>query len=155
MVGSGARMEHGQESRPQSRAQEQVLVSSKAEMSRELRQESSHEYYHEREEDSQAPPELEPINLGYEQFQQPAMGGYGQDHGYEPSADELIEVLKNLENLAAADPQLYRTIVDQIKVANITDSGRETPNYERSSEANGKISTLLAKTVREGKITKN
>merc|ERR1711971_457881 len=35
--------------------------------------------------------------------------------GCEPSADELIDVLKNLENLAAADPQLYRTIVDQIK----------------------------------------
>lgn len=43
------------------------------------------------------------------------MGGFGQDSGYEPSADELIEVLKNLENLAAADPGLYRTIVDQIK----------------------------------------
>ena len=40
-------------------------------------------------------------------------------------------------------------------VANITDSGRETPNYERSSETNGKISTLLAKTVQEAKITKN
>merc|ERR1719432_730966 len=110
---------------------------------------------HEREEDSQAPPELEPINLGYEQFQQQSMGGFGQETGYEPSADELIDVLKNLENLAAADPQLYRTIVDQIKVANITDSGRETPNYERSSEANGKVSALLAKTVREAKITKN
>ena len=42
--------EHGQESRPQSRAQEQVLVSSKAEMSRELRQESSHECEYEKEE---------------------------------------------------------------------------------------------------------
>ena len=31
---------------------------------------------------------------GYEQFQQQGMGGYGQDSGYEPSADELIEVLK-------------------------------------------------------------
>merc|ERR1719394_1038103 len=110
---------------------------------------------HEREEDSQAPPELEPINLGYEQFQQQSMGGFGQEAGYEPSADELIDVLKNLENLAAADPQLYRTIVDQIKVANISDSGRETPNYERSSvEENGKISTLLAKTVTEAKLTK-
>jgi hypothetical protein len=35
--------------------------------------------------------------------------------GYEPSADELIDVLKNLENLAAANPGLYRTIVQQIK----------------------------------------
>merc|ERR1719350_1904974 len=43
------------------------------------------------------------------------MGGFGQEAGYEPSADELIDVLKNLENLAAAEPQLYRTIVDQIK----------------------------------------
>merc|ERR1719458_353104 len=134
MVGSGARMEHGQESRPQSRAQEQVLVSSKAEMSMELRQESSHEYYHEREEDSQAPPELEPINLGYEQFQQPAMGGYGQDHGYEPSADELIEVLKNLENLAAADPQLYRTIVDQIK------GGAMGGFFQQATSGNGQAS---------------
>ena len=42
------------------------------------------------------------------------MGQYG-DEGYEPSADELIDVLKNLENLAAANPGLYRTIVEQIK----------------------------------------
>merc|ERR1719351_205400 len=35
---------------------------------------------------------------------------------YEPSADELIDVLKNLENLAAVNPALYRAIVDQIKV---------------------------------------
>merc|ERR1712186_252351 len=41
-----------------------------------------------------------------------------QDMGdnYEPSADELIDVLKNLENLAAINPALYRAIVDQIKV---------------------------------------
>ena len=40
-----------------------------------------------------------------------------QDMGdnYEPSADELIDVLKNLENLAAVNPALYRAIVDQIK----------------------------------------
>ena len=42
------------------------------------------------------------------------MGQYG-DEGYEPSADELIDVLKNLENLAAANPELYRAIVEQIK----------------------------------------
>jgi len=43
-----------------------------------------------------------------------------QDMGdnYEPSADELIDVLKNLENLAAVNPALYRAIVDQIKVNN-------------------------------------
>merc|ERR1711963_1382727 len=41
-----------------------------------------------------------------------------QDMGenYEPSADELINVLKNLENLAALNPALYRAIVDQINV---------------------------------------
>ena len=39
------------------------------------------------------------------------MGGAG----YEPSADELIDVLKNLENLAAVNPGLYRTIVEQIQ----------------------------------------
>ena len=39
------------------------------------------------------------------------MGG----SGYEPSADELIDVLKNLENLAAVNPGLYRTIVEQIQ----------------------------------------
>jgi len=177
--------EHGQDSRPESRAQQQAPSSKhvyhEEQHEETLRQEMSSqcEYdeeeeetecissptdehtqsvagdCHEREEDSQAPPELEPINLGYEQFQQQSMGGFGQETGYEPSADELIDVLKNLENLAAADPQLYRTIVDQIKVANITDSGRETPNYERSSETNGKISTLLARTVQEAKITKN
>jgi len=152
--------EHGQDSRPESRAQQQTSSSKhvyhEEQHEETFRQEMSSSHYgHEREEDSQAPPELEPINLGYEQFQQQSMGGFGQEAGYEPSADELIDVLKNLENLAAADPQLYRTIVDQIKVANITDSGRETPNYERSSvEENGKISTLLAKTVKEAKLTK-
>ena len=35
--------------------------------------------------------------------------------GFEPSADELIEVLKNLENLAASNPPLYKAIVEQIK----------------------------------------
>merc|ERR1711963_1174627 len=37
----------------------------------------------------------------------------GQGGTYEPSADELIDVLKNLENLAAQNPALYRAIVDQ------------------------------------------
>merc|ERR1712184_38926 len=40
----------------------------------------------------------------------------GSGGTYEPSADELIDVLKNLENLAAINPALYRAIVDQIKV---------------------------------------
>ena len=39
----------------------------------------------------------------------------GCSEGFEPSADELIDVLKNLENLAAANPAIYRAIVDQIK----------------------------------------
>ena len=42
------------------------------------------------------------------------MGQFG-DAAYEPSADELIDVLKNLENLAALNPGLYRQIVTQIK----------------------------------------
>jgi len=44
------------------------------------------------------------------------MEAYQGEGSYEPSADELIDVLKNLENLAAANPALYRAIVDQIKV---------------------------------------
>merc|ERR1719361_2411330 len=67
-------------------------------------------YGREREEDSQAPPDLEPVEVQ----QISDMGQFG-DEGYEPSADELIDVLKNLENLAAANPGLYRTIVEQIK----------------------------------------
>lgn len=65
-------------------------------------------YYREREEDSQAPPDLEPVTP------LPA-DMVGDEAGYEPSADELIDVLKNLENLAAANPGLYRSIVQQIK----------------------------------------
>jgi len=81
-------------------------------------------YSREREEDSQAPPDLEPVEVqeGVD------MGQFG-DEGYEPSADELIDVLKNLENLAAANPGLYRTIVEQIKVANDSESGRNSPQY--------------------------
>merc|ERR1719183_1439292 len=44
-----------------------------------------------------------------------AMPQFQHEADYEPSADELIDVLKNLENLAADNPQLYRSIVDQIK----------------------------------------
>ena len=46
----------------------------------------------------------------------------------EPSADEIIEVLKNLEQLAAKNPALYRAITDQIKLSiwmiQTTDSSR-------------------------------
>merc|ERR1719285_1413897 len=62
------------------------------------------------------------------------MGGFGQEAGYEPSADELIDVLKNLENLAAADPQLYRTIVDQIK------GGAMGGFFQQASSGNGQAS---------------
>merc|ERR1719382_60617 len=130
--------EHGQDSRPESRAQQQTSSSKhvyhEEQHEETLRQEMSSQYCHEREEDSQAPPELEPINLGYEQFQQQGMGGFGQETGYEPSADELIDVLKNLENLAAADPQLYRTIVDQIK------GGAMGGFFQQSSSGNGQAS---------------
>jgi len=131
--------EHGQDSRPESRAQQQAPSSKhvyhEEQHEETLRQEmSSSQYCHEREEDSQAPPELEPINLGYEQFQQQSMGGFGQETGYEPSADELIDVLKNLENLAAADPQLYRTIVDQIK------GGAMGGFFQQASSGNGQAS---------------
>jgi len=44
------------------------------------------------------------------------MENYQGMESYEPSADELINVLKNLENLAALNPALYRAIVDQINV---------------------------------------
>jgi len=48
---------------------------------------------------------------------------YQGEGTYEPSADELIDVLKNLENLAAANPALYRAIVDQIKVCHTKSEG--------------------------------
>jgi len=130
--------EHGQDSRPESRAQQQTSSSKhvyhEEQHEETLRQEMSSQYCHEREEDSQAPPELEPINLGYEQFQQQSMGSFGQESGYEPSADELIDVLKNLENLAAADPQLYRTIVDQIK------GGAMGGFFQQATSGNGQAS---------------
>merc|ERR1719483_1131364 len=110
-------------------------------------------YFREREEDSQAPPDLEPVEV-QQGFQLGGMGQFG-DQGYEPSADELIDVLKNLENLAAGNPDLYRSIVDQIKVANLSESGRDTPNYDKIPEVNGKISSLLETSVKNAKITKN
>ena len=69
----------------------------------------------EREEDSQAPPDLEPVDHQQELFETTDMGQFGDNPAYEPSADELIDVLKNLENLAALNPGLYRQIVTQIK----------------------------------------
>merc|ERR1719513_355967 len=141
---------HGQESRPQSRAQKQQQMGGgmyQEEMAMEMQeqqmrmedhqvqiqrqqkttvQKESKEqrvnfvsddqetYFREREEDSQAPPDLEPVEV-QQGFQLGGdMGQFGNE-GYEPSADELIDVLKNLENLAAGNPSLYRSIVDQIK----------------------------------------
>ena len=66
-----------------------------------------------REQESQAPPDLEVIDV-QPQHNFEDMGPMGGS-GYEPSADELIDVLKNLENLAAVNPGLYRTIVEQIQ----------------------------------------
>ena len=48
-------------------------------------------------------------------FQESMQNYQEMGDNYEPSADELIDVLKNLENLAAINPALYRAIVDQIK----------------------------------------
>merc|ERR1719315_866202 len=83
-------------------------------------------YFREREEDSQAPPDLEPVEV-QQGFQLGGdMGQFGNE-GYEPSADELIDVLKNLENLAAGNPSLYRSIVDQIKGS--------TQTYEQTQQS--------------------
>merc|ERR1712025_764728 len=54
---------------------------------------------------------------------------------YEPSADELIDVLKNLENLAAINPALYRAIVDQIKTP--TASYESGSNEQQQQQQNG------------------
>merc|ERR1711892_492002 len=92
----------------------------------------------ERELDSQAPPDLEPVTQG---FVMPTQFP-GQDQGYEPSADELIDVLKNLENLAAGNPDLYRSIVDQIKGSTQVSFEQNQHNsssqyYQESSQHNG------------------
>merc|ERR1719237_1728453 len=93
-----------------------------------LRQEMSSQYCHEREEDSQAPPELEPINLGYEQFQQQSMGGFGQETGYEPSADELklrrsLRILFTLVAVLAAH-LLPQSLLVLLLVINMLGRGR-------------------------------
>jgi len=55
------------------------------------------------------------------------MEAYQGTESYEPSADELIDVLKNLENLAALNPALYRAIVDQIKGNQVEDQVAPPP----------------------------
>merc|ERR1740128_1618574 len=87
---------------------QQTTTVQESSMSSSMRQET---YCREREEDSQAPPDLEPVALQH----QPVAEMVGQQESYEPSADELIDVLKNLENLAAANPALYKSLVGQIK----------------------------------------
>jgi len=136
--------EHGQESRPESRVsqsnsrpasraantvvqeerlermevmeqQQETVVTTRSEEQQRVSF-AGETYPREREEDSQAPPDLEPVEVQ----QVSDMGQFG-DEGYEPSADELIDVLKNLENLAAANPGLYKAIVEQIKGTTTTE----------------------------------
>jgi len=97
-------------------------------------------YFREREEDSQAPPDLEPVEV-QQGFQLGGMGQFG-DEGDEPSADERIDVLKNLENLAAGNPSLYRSIVDQIKGSTqvVFEQSKKTSSagfYQESTQHNG------------------
>merc|ERR1711997_847710 len=60
------------------------------------------------------------------------MEAYQGQGSYEPSADELIDVLKNLENLAAANPALYKAIVDQISVCH--DQNQNSAVHQPSHE---------------------
>ena len=53
----------------------------------------------------------------------------GSTESYEPSADELIDVLKNLENLAAVNPALYKAIVDQIKGRLVENLARKLQDF--------------------------
>jgi len=93
-------------------------------------------YFREREEDSQAPPDLEPVEV-QQGFQLGGdMGQFGNE-GYEPSADELIDVLKNLENLAAGNPSLYRSIVDQIKGSTQQSFEQTQQHYQETTQYNG------------------
>jgi len=111
---------------------------------------SKESYGREREEDSQAPPPLETVEqqeLSESRYlEENGMGTY-EEEGFEPSADELIDVLKNLENLAAANPGLYKAIVEQIKenTGNLSEGeeidciGSGNPNITGT----GKISKVL------------
>merc|ERR1712168_521005 len=93
-------------------------------------------YFREREEDSQAPPDLEPVEV-QQGFQLGGdMGQFGNE-GYEPSADELIDVLKNLENLAAGNPSLYRSIVDQIKGSTQQSFEQTQQQYQETTQYSG------------------
>merc|ERR1719513_111679 len=147
--------EHGQESRPesrmsqgsrpQSRAQNQVQIQrqQKTTVQKESKEQrvnfvsdDQETYFREREEDSQAPPDLEPVEV-QQGFQLGGdMGQFGNE-GYEPSADELIDVLKNLENLAAGNPSLYRSIVDQIKGSTQQGFEQTLQHYQETAQFNG------------------
>merc|ERR550517_2212041 len=58
----------------------------------------------------------------------------GEQGSYEPSADELIDVLKNLENLAAANPGLYKDIVSQIKGSQAVYEEQQQAYYEQQQQ---------------------
>ena len=167
--------EHGQESRPESRLSQggsrpesriqQQQIQQQQQQQQQMQQQVvyNEEIQHrseeqqrvsfaedisirDREEDSQAPPDLEPVGpveALQTSFDEVDMGQFG-DAAYEPSADELIDVLKNLENLAALNPGLYRQIVTQIKVANDCESGRNTPNFNgvNLEIVNGKVAFM-------------
>merc|ERR550519_2795955 len=88
--------------------QDEIATSNVEENMKEQQQEANHESEVDNNQDSTAPPDLEQIITQTQKM-------VGEQSLYEPSADELIEVLKNLETLAAANPDLYRSIVNQIK----------------------------------------
>jgi len=96
--------------------QDEIATSNVEENMKEQQQEANHESEVDPNQDSTAPPDLEQIITQTQKM-------VGEQSLYEPSADELIEVLKNLENLAAANPDLYRSIVNQIKA---TDAPRSS-----------------------------
>merc|ERR1712004_828447 len=66
--------------------------------------------------------------------------------------DELINVLKNLENLAAASPALYRAIVDQINVNTSEDVAQEAPVMVEETQhvQNGQDDHIIESEVHQG-----
>jgi len=119
-------------------------------------------YGRDREDDSQAPPPLETVDQDLEQLREAGylndMGNFDEESGYEPSADELIDVLKNLENLAAANPSLYKAIVEQIKVntgkcydGDRRSSSRSCDIANNNNNNTGKLSTILERARKRAK----
>ena len=94
-------------------------------------------------------------NLSFQQF------SHGNIYNRKANLWMIANIARSLltiicrKSISLAVCSCQEIVTSSFLVANITDSGRETPNYERSSvEENGKISTLLAKTVKEAKLTK-